>query len=62
MPILACCTKGQSYAKSALLDSKAHLYANDVSIKSPHVYHLPHSFLRENFMPSLLIPIITFNA
>jgi hypothetical protein len=44
MPILACCTKGKFYAKSALLYSKGHLYANDVSgIKLPHVYDLAYS-------------------
>jgi hypothetical protein len=51
MPIPACCTKGKFYSKSALLYSKGGLYANDVSIKLPHVYDLAYS---TNFKEEIL--------
>ena len=37
MPILACCPKGNFYAQVCLAVQQAHLYANDIGIKSPHV-------------------------
>ena len=44
MPMLACCTKGNFYAMSALLYSKGGFYVSDFGIEPPRVYSKVNSY------------------